>query len=85
MARPKLLMLDEPSLGLAPLLVKHIFETIKEINAREITVLLVEQNVFHSLSLADRAYVLENGGVVLEGEGKELLNNPQVKEAYLGI
>lgn len=85
MARPKLLMLDEPSLGLAPLLVKQIFETIKEINAHEITVLLVEQNVFHSLSLADRAYVLENGGIVLEGEGKELLNNPQVKEAYLGI
>jgi len=85
MARPKLLMLDEPSLGLAPLLVKQIFETIKEIKAHEITVLLVEQNVFHSLSLADRAYVLENGEIVLEGDGKELLNNPKVKEAYLGI
>jgi branched-chain amino acid transport system ATP-binding protein len=85
MASPKLLMLDEPSLGLSPLMVKQVFHTIKEINAHEITVLLVEQNVFHSLSLADRAYVLENGGIVLEGEGKELLNNPQVKDAYLGI
>jgi branched-chain amino acid transport system ATP-binding protein len=85
MARPKLLMLDEPSLGLSPLMVKQVFNTIKEINAHAITVLLVEQNVFHSLSLANRAYVLENGGIVLEGEGKELLNNPQVREAYLGI
>jgi branched-chain amino acid transport system ATP-binding protein len=85
MASPKLLMLDEPSLGLSPLMVKQVFNTIKEINAHEITVLLVEQNVFHALSLANRAYVLENGGIVLEGEGKELLNNPQVKDAYLGI
>jgi branched-chain amino acid transport system ATP-binding protein len=85
MAKPKLLMLDEPSLGLAPLLVKQVFGTVKEINAQGITVLLVEQNVFHSLSIADRAYVLENGSVVLEGEGKEVLDNPQVKEAYLGI
>ena len=85
MARPKLLMLDEPSLGLAPLLVKQVFGTVKEINAQGITVLLVEQNVFHSLSIADRVYVLENGSVVLEGEGKEILDNPQVKEAYLGI
>jgi len=85
MAKPKLLMLDEPSLGLAPLLVKQVFGTVKEINAQGITVLLVEQNVFHSLSIADRAYVLENGSVVLEGEGKEILDNPQVKEAYLGI
>jgi branched-chain amino acid transport system ATP-binding protein len=85
MANPKLLMLDEPSLGLSPLMVKQVFQTIKEINARAITVLLVEQNVFHSLSLANRAYVLENGGIVLEGEGKELLSNPQVREAYLGI
>ncbi len=85
MARPKLLMLDEPSLGLAPLLVKQVFETVKEINAQGITVLLVEQNVFHSLSIADEAYVLENGRVVLGGQGKEILSNPQVKEAYLGI
>ncbi|GAF87232.1 unnamed protein product, partial [marine sediment metagenome] len=85
MARPKLLMLDEPSLGLAPLLVRQVFGTVKEINAQGITVLLVEQNVFHTLSIADEAYVLENGRVVLEGDGKEILDNPQVKEAYLGI
>jgi len=85
MARPKLLMLDEPSLGLAPLLVKQVFGTVKEINAQGITILLVEQNVFHSLSIADRAYVLENGSIVMEGEGKEILGNPKVKEAYLGI
>lgn len=85
MAKPKLLMLDEPSLGLAPLLVRQVFATVKEINAHGITIFLVEQNVFHSLSLADRAYVLENGEIVLEGGGRELLNNPQVKEAYLGI
>jgi len=85
MARPKLLMLDEPSLGLAPLLVRQVFGRVKEINAQGITVLLVEQNVFHTLSIADEAYVLENGRVVLEGDGKEILDNPQVKEAYLGI
>jgi len=85
MARPKLLMLDEPSLGLAPLLVTQVFGTVKEINAQGITVLLVEQNVFHSLCIADEAYVLENGSVVLEGDGKEILDNPHVKEAYLGI
>jgi len=85
MAKPKLLMLDEPSLGLAPLLVKQVFETVKEINARGITILLVEQDVYHALSIAAQGYVLENGRIVLEGEGKELLNNPQVKEAYLGI
>jgi branched-chain amino acid transport system ATP-binding protein len=85
MARPKLLMLDEPSLGLAPLLVKQVFGTVKEINAQGITVLLVEQNVYHALSIADEAYVLENGSIVLEGGAKEVLDNPQVKEAYLGI
>ena len=85
MAQPKLLMLDEPSLGLAPLLVKQVFGTVREINAKGITVLLVEQNVFHSLSIADEAYVLENGRVVLEGDGKRILENPQVREAYLGI
>jgi branched-chain amino acid transport system ATP-binding protein len=85
MANPKLLMFDEPSLGLAPLLVRQVFETVKAINAQGITVLLVEQNVFHSLNTAARGYVLENGSVVLEGGGKELLNNPQVREAYLGI
>lgn len=85
MGSPKLLMLDEPSLGLAPLLVRQVFETVKAINSQGITVLLVEQNVFHALSTSARGYVLENGSVVLEGAGKELLNNPQVREAYLGI
>jgi branched-chain amino acid transport system ATP-binding protein len=85
MGKPKLLMLDEPSLGLAPLMVKQVFATVKEINMHGITVLLVEQNVFHCLSAAARGYVLENGSVVLEGGGQELLNNPQVREAYLGI
>jgi branched-chain amino acid transport system ATP-binding protein len=85
MANPKLLMLDEPSLGLAPLLVKQVFEIIKEINIRQITILLVEQNVFHTLSMCDKAYVLENGKMVLEGEGKELLKNSQIRESYLGI
>jgi branched-chain amino acid transport system ATP-binding protein len=85
MSSPKLLMLDEPSLGLAPILVRQVFETVKAINSQGITVLLVEQNVFHALSTSSRGYVLENGSVVLEGGGKELLNNPQVREAYLGI
>ncbi len=85
MGSPKLLMLDEPSLGLAPLLVRQVFETVKAINSQGITVLLVEQNVFHSLSTSARGYVLENGSVVLEGGGRELLNNHQVREAYLGI
>ena len=79
MGSPKLLMLDEPSLGLAPLLVRQVFETVKAINSQGITVLLVEQNVFHALSTSARGYVLENGSVVLEGDGKELLNNPQVR------
>jgi len=85
MARPKLLMLDEPSLGLAPKLVRQVFEVVKQINEEGITILLVEQNVFHSLSIADRGYVLENGRVVLEGKGEELLGNEHVKRAYLGI
>lgn len=85
MANPKLLMLDEPSLGLAPLVVKQVFENVKEINAHGITIFLVEQNVFHSLSISSQGYVLENGKIVLKGLGSELLNNPQVREAYLGI
>jgi branched-chain amino acid transport system ATP-binding protein len=85
MARPRLLMLDEPSLGLSPLIVKDMFETIKKIHAEGITILLIEQNVLQSLLISDRAYVLENGSVVLEGTGKDLLANPRVKEAYLGI
>lgn len=84
MSRPDLLMLDEPSLGLAPLLVKEIFAIIKKINEDGRTVLLVEQNAFAALSLASYAYILEVGRITLQGPGKELLENPKVKEAYLG-
>jgi branched-chain amino acid transport system ATP-binding protein len=85
MALPRLLMLDEPSLGLAPLMVKQVLETIQEAASRGTTVLLVEQNVQHSLKLAHRGYVLENGRIVLEGKGNELLGNPHLKKAYLGM
>lgn len=85
MSSPKLLMLDEPSLGLAPKLVQQVFSITEEIKKRGVTVLLVEQNTSHSLSISDRGYVLENGRVVLEGKGKELLNNDHVRKAYLGI
>ena len=85
MALPKLLMFDEPSLGLSPLLTEHIFELIKKVNAEGLTVLLVEQNVHHTLAMCDRAYVLENGRIVLTGGGQELLANPHVREAYLGV
>lgn len=84
MSRPELLMLDEPSLGLAPLLVKEIFEIIRKINQDGKTVLLVEQNAFAALSIASYAYILEVGRVALSGPGSELLENPKVKEAYLG-
>jgi branched-chain amino acid transport system ATP-binding protein len=84
MSRPRLLLLDEPSLGLAPLLVKQIFDTIREINAREgMTILLVEQNAFHALKLAHRGYVLVNGRITMSGSGRELLANPEVRAAYL--
>lgn len=85
MARPKLMMLDEPTMGLAPLYVEKIFEILKEINAQGTTILLVEQNVKHSLGLAHRGYVLENGSIVLSGEGKELLNHEGLRKAYLGM
>jgi branched-chain amino acid transport system ATP-binding protein len=85
MANPKLLLLDEPSLGLSPLFVKVIFDIIAEINRQGTSILLVEQNVFQSLRIAHRAYVLETGRVVLTGSGKELLGNEHVKKAYLGI
>jgi branched-chain amino acid transport system ATP-binding protein len=85
MALPKLLLLDEPSLGLSPILVHDTFQIVQRINQEGVTVLLVEQNVKHTLSICHRAYVLENGRVVLEGTGKELLDDPHVKEAYLGI
>jgi branched-chain amino acid transport system ATP-binding protein len=85
MSKPRLLMLDEPSLGLSPILVSDIFRVIQEVHDAGVTVLLVEQNVFKSLAIADRAYVLENGRIVLEGKGKDLLNDAHVKEAYLGV
>jgi branched-chain amino acid transport system ATP-binding protein len=85
MAQPRLLMLDEPSLGLAPLVVQEIFRTIAAINRAGTTVLLVEQNTRQALALARRGYVLENGRVVLEGTGPELLGNEHVKRAYLGM
>ncbi len=85
MALPKLLMLDEPSLGLAPILIRNIFETVRKIADQGTTVLLVEQDVKHSLSLSDRGYVLEHGRVAMEGQAKQLMNDPHVKEAYLGI
>ncbi len=85
MARPRLLMLDEPSLGLAPIIVKEIFHIIGEINRLGTTVLLVEQNTRQALALSRRGYVLENGRVVLEGTGAELLGNEHVKRAYLGM
>ena len=85
MANPKLLLLDEPSLGLSPLFVKIIFEIIQEINKQGVTILLVEQNVFQSLKIANRAYVLETGRVVLTGTGSELLSNDHVKKAFLGM
>ena len=84
MANPKLLLLDEPSLGLSPLFVRNIFDIITEINKQGVTILLVEQNVFQSLRIASRAYVLETGRVVLTGKGEELLGNEHVKKAYLG-
>jgi len=85
MTNPKLLLLDEPSLGLSPLFVKHIFDIIAEINRQGTSILLVEQNVFQSLRIAHRAYVLETGRVVLTGTGQDLLGNEHVKKAYLGL
>ena len=85
MSRPKLLMLDEPSLGLAPKLVLKVFEVIQRISDEGVTILLVEQNVRHALELADRGYVLETGRITLSGAGEELLENEHVKKAYLGM
>jgi branched-chain amino acid transport system ATP-binding protein len=85
MANPKLLMFDEPSLGLSPLLVKQVFEIIDKIVSIGKTVLIVEQNVFHTLRIANRGYVIENGRIVIEDTGEALLKNPHVRTAYLGI
>ncbi len=84
MSKPKIMMLDEPSLGLAPIIVKNIFEILKEINKEGVTILLIEQNANMALRIADKAYVLETGRVTMEGTGKDLLTNPKIKEAYLG-
>ena len=85
MSLPRLLMLDEPSLGLAPVLVREIFRSVREINQQGTTILLVEQNVFTALDLAHDGYVLENGRIVLKGKSKDLLHNEHIKEAFLGI
>jgi branched-chain amino acid transport system ATP-binding protein len=85
MARPRILMLDEPTLGLAPVLVARIFETVRTINGQGVTVLLVEQNVRQALTLAHRACVLESGRLVLEGPARELLGDDRLKRAYLGL
>jgi len=84
MAKPRLLLLDEPSMGLAPILVDEIFEIIQKINKNGTTILLVEQNAFKALSIADRAYVLETGSITKSGKASDLINDPAVKEAYLG-
>lgn len=84
MARPQLLLLDEPSLGLAPLIVESVFEKIIDIRAKGVTVLLVEQNAKKALSISDQAFVLENGRITIRGTGTELLNDPRIVEAYLG-
>ncbi len=85
MARPKLLLLDEPSLGLSPLIVQEMFKAIRNINAQGTSVLLVEQNVVMAMQLAKRAYVMEEGRIVAQGEASELLNRPEIKKAYLGL
>ena len=85
MSRPKLLLLDEPSLGLAPLVVKQIFQILRELTQQGMTLFLVEQNAHHALKLSDRAYVMVNGQIQLTGTGRELLNNPEVRNAYLGV
>jgi len=85
MARPKLLMLDEPSLGLAPMVLRMIFDTVRQINAQGITLLLVEQNVKQCLEISHRSYVLENGRIVLQGSGQEVLKNEHLRKAYLGL
>ncbi len=85
MSEPKLLMLDEPSLGLAPKLVDEVLDTVRRLKEEGVTILLVEQNVREALDLADRGYVIQSGRVVLEGTGEELLNDPQVQSAYLGF
>ena len=85
MSLPALMMLDEPSLGMAPVLVSTIFEIIEKINEQGTSILLIEQNVFHSLKISNRGYVLENGEIALSGDGQELLENPHIRKTYLGL
>jgi branched-chain amino acid transport system ATP-binding protein len=85
LSRPRILLLDEPSMGLAPILVDQIFQIVRDINSEGTTILLVEQNAHMALNIANRGYVIETGKIVLTGEGKSLLKNPQVMEAYLGV
>jgi len=85
MSNPELLILDEPSLGLAPIIVGKVLDTLRKINEEGVTVLLVEQNIRDSLNIADRGYVLEEGKIIIEGKGRELLSNDHIKEVYLGI
>jgi branched-chain amino acid transport system ATP-binding protein len=85
MSNPQLLILDEPSLGLAPIIVEKVFDTVRTINEEGVTVLLVEQNIHDSLNVADRGYVLEEGKIILEGKSRELLSNSHIKEVYLGL
>jgi len=85
MSNPQLLILDEPSLGLAPIIVEKVLDTVRTINEEGVTVLLVEQNIHDSLSVADRGYVLEDGRIVSEGKSRELLSNSHIKEVYLGL
>ncbi|MBT3256728.1 MAG: ABC transporter ATP-binding protein [Deltaproteobacteria bacterium] len=85
MSKPRLMMFDEPSLGLAPLLVTTIFEIIRQINEQNTAILLIEQNVFHALTISHRGYVLENGEIALSGDGKWLMENPHIRKTYLGL
>ncbi len=85
MSNPELLILDEPSLGLAPIIVAKVLDTLRQINEEGVAVLLVEQNIRDSLNIADRGYVLEEGKIIIEGAGRELLSNDHIKEVYLGI
>ena len=85
MSSPRLLLLDEPSMGLAPLMVEEVFDTIGKLKLQGVTILLVEQNAFEALPIADRAYVVETGRIVLSGTGAELMDNEEVRAAYLGI
>jgi branched-chain amino acid transport system ATP-binding protein len=85
MSNPKLLILDEPSLGLAPIIVEKVLDTVRKINEEGVTILLVEQNIRDSLDIADRGYVLEQGKIILEGKSKELLSNNHIKEVYMGL